>query len=375
MPVEAPAKKINDVVDVAKVISVAEHQFSGLITAHAGQVPMYTQEGHWYFGESPWAKVWTAGFLAGSLYVLGDLTGDSNWTDAGIRYTGSINAKDLTAGIHDIGFLFSPSWGRLHDADPSAVTRDQLICAGRIMASYYNSAGHYLRTWVSPGSTFIDVMMELDIIFRSAALTDDKGLADVALEHARTSRRFLVRGDDTTVHEGIFDPNTGEFLHASTHQGTRSDSSWARGLAWAVYGFAHTFSWSGEGEFLATSRRLADKYMHEVGNKYITQNDWTETTPQYRYDASAAAIMAAGLLRLADFTPRAESAIYREYALQIVATLSGPEFLEDGVSGREGLIKHAIYHERVDIGVDQSVMWGDYYFLEALHRLVCLDEI
>ena len=82
-------------------------------------------------------------------------------------------------------------------------------------------------------------MMNVPIIFYAAKELNDEKLMTVAMQHSLTTRRVLLRGDGSTSHEGIFDPNTGEFLRQTTHQGFRGDSCWSRGLAWSLYGFSN----------------------------------------------------------------------------------------------------------------------------------------
>jgi unsaturated chondroitin disaccharide hydrolase len=108
-----------------------------------------------------------------------------------------------------------------------------VIQAGQTMGLRFMEKGGYLRSFLAPDSLFIDIMMNVGIVFYAAEQSGDDDLFQKALQHCLTSRRYLVRGDGSTAHEGIFDLDSGEFLRHSTQQGWRSDSSWARGLAWA----------------------------------------------------------------------------------------------------------------------------------------------
>ena len=361
-------------VGVEEAMSVAAGQVRRLIDAHPDQIPIYTHGGHWHFDDDSWAPVWTGGFLAGMMWIFAERTGDPFWREQAERYSRLIEPRKLDTGTHDIGFLFTPSWGRWHAAAPSDATRDVLVQAGRTMAGRFNKAGKYLRTWVDAGSTFIDVMMNVGIIYQAAALSGETALADIATAHVVTSRRFLVRGDASVVHEGWFDPDSGEYLRAATHQGHRSDSSWVRGQAWAIYGFGTAFQWTGDSRFLDTARRCADLYIRQVGTDYVGPNDWCEPVPEFPYEASGASITASAMLQLAELLGPDRGAQYREYGRGIVARLSTPEFLGSAEEGWEGIIKHSTYHRRENIGVDESVMWGDYYYVEALDRLAKIEE-
>jgi unsaturated chondroitin disaccharide hydrolase len=176
-----------------------------------------------------------------------------------------------------------------------------------------------------------------------------------------------MRGDGSTVNEGWFDTATGEFLRSATHQGWRSDSTWARGQAWAIYGFTTAYRHTGEADLLDAARRAADYYIAHTPAAGIPPNDWLDPAPAEPWEASAAAIAAAGMLHLAAALRGDPAATgYRRYGLTIVATLRSTEFIAADTAGWQGILRHATYHRRRGLGVDESVMWGEYYFVEAL---------
>jgi unsaturated chondroitin disaccharide hydrolase len=239
------------------------------------------------------------------------------------------------------------------------------------MGLRFNAEGKFLRSFVAPDSCFIDIMMNVGIIFHAANRTSDRDLLWKAHEHCLTTRRYLVRGDGSTAHEGLFDVQTGEFLRQATHQGWRDDSSWARGQTWALYGFGTAYWLSGDERFLDTAQRCADFYIARTPPHGVPPNDWEEPSPRRACESSAAAIAASGLLQLAALTRDAERAArYDDYARTILDTLLTPEFLAVNTPGWEGILKHGSYHERKDLGVDESVMWGEYFFVEALDKLL-----
>ena len=192
-------------------------------------------------------------------------------------------------------------------------------------------------------------------------------LRDVATRHALTTRRFLVRGDGSTAHEGIFDLDTGEFLRQSTQQGYRSDSCWSRGLAWALYGFNTSYEYSRDPRFLETSQACADYYItHSPGDGIPPWDFQSPLEARRLLDTSAAAIAAAGLLRLCRLVPDPmKGHLYWTTAQRILRSLC-EKHLASGTPGWEGVLKGGVYHLHKDLGVNESVMWGEYYFVEAL---------
>src|SRR5215472_7718715 len=155
-------------------------------------------------------------------------------------------------------FIFLSTYYRWYRLTQDPKVKDVVTEAGKTLALRFKENGQYLRSFVGENSIFIDIMMNVGIIFYAARETGDRRLRDIALRHCLTTRRFLVRGDGSTAHEGIFDLESGEFLRQATQQGFRGDSCWSRGLAWALYGFAACHEYSRDPRFLETAEACAD---------------------------------------------------------------------------------------------------------------------
>ncbi len=348
------------------VFDVASEQLRGLINAHPDQFPMYTTGGRWDFSGETWTN-WCEGFLGGQLWLIYLHTRDPWWRRKAEHYTRLLEPRKTDRSVHDLGFLFWPTWKRWYDLTGDPAIQSVVIEAGRTLALRYNEKGKFLRSFLAPDSLFIDIMMNVGIIFYAAQQSVDEHLYEIALQHCLTTRRFLVRGDGSTSHEGIFDLDTGAFLRPSTQQGWRADSCWARGLAWALYGFTTVYGYTNDTRFLDTAKACADYYLSHVPGHGVPPNDFDEPGPACPYESSAAAIAVCGLLDLARVSGNAK---YRDGALRILRKLSSNEFLADPASGWEGLLKHGIYHARKGLGVDESVMWGDYFFLEGVWKVL-----
>jgi len=346
----------------------AEHQLKKLVEDRPDAFPMYTQRGHWALASETWTN-WCEGFLGGQLWLLYQHTGNPYWKEKAIHYSQLIEPRKLDRSVHDLGFLFWPTWKRWYDLDGDRAVNEVVTQAGRTLALRFQDKGGYLCSFLAENSLFIDIMMNVGIIFYAAGLTYDPALWQVALQHCLTTLRYLVRGDGSTAHEGIFDIRTGEFLHQSTQQGWRGDSCWARGQAWAIYGFGMAYDYTKDPRFLQTAQACADFYIQHTPAHGIPPNDWDEPSPALAYESSAAAITARGLLFLAKLIEtESQAAIFRSTAFTILDTLCSPEFLAINTPGWEGILKHGIYHQRKGLGVDESSMWGDYFFLDALYE-------
>jgi unsaturated chondroitin disaccharide hydrolase len=348
----------------------AARQLRRLIETYPDYFPMYTVAGKWKHGGEAWTN-WCEGFLGGQLWLVHLHTGDAWWRERAEHYTRLIEHRKTDRAVHDLGFTFWPTWKRWYDLSGDAEKNAVVVEAGRTMGLRFKEKGQYLRSFVADESLFIDIMMNVGIVFYAAQQTKDQDLWRIANQHCLTTRRTIVRGDGSTSHEGIFDVSSGEFLRQTTHQGWRGDSSWARGLAWALYGFGTAYTYTRDARFLNTAEACANFYMERTPAHGVPPNDWDEPNPALPYESSAAAIAAGGLLQLARLSGDvARARLYRDYALRILDTLTEPEFLAIDTPGWEGILKRGMYHQRKGLGVDESVMWGDYFLLEALDQML-----
>ena len=358
------------IIQCRTALDFAGRQLRHLVAAHPDAFPMYTRNGKWLHGGEAWTN-WCEGFLGGQLWLMHRHTGDAWWREKAEHYSRLIEHRKTDRDVHDLGFLFWSTWKRWYDLTGDEAVNAVIIEAGRTLALRFKEQGQYLRSFVADESLFVDIMMNVGVIFYAAQQTGDRDLWRIANQHCLTTRRCLVRGDGSTSHEGLFDTQTGQFLRHSTHQGWRDDSSWARGLAWALYGFGTAYKFARDPRFLQTAQACADFYIERTPEHGVPPNDWDEPNPALPYESSAAAIAASGMLNLAQLAgDPARAYLYEQYAFRILDTLTGPEFLAVDTPGWEGILKHGMYHQRKGLGVDESTMWGDHFFVEALLKVV-----
>jgi unsaturated chondroitin disaccharide hydrolase len=332
--------------------------------------PLYTDHGRWKHGKEAWTN-WCEGFLGGQMWLFCQLGLGGGWRARAEHYSRLVEERQFDDQVHDLGFVLCPTWKKWWELTGDDRCRQVVIQGGKTMAGRFNPKGRYLRSFLAPDSCFIDIMMNVGIIAVAGLQTGDQGLIDIAEQHCETTRKHLVRGDGSVSHEGIFDLESGGFLRQTTQQGWRDDSSWARGLAWSLYGFTSMYALTGNPHWLATAQLNAGYWLeHTSGNDPVPPNDFDEPRPVCRWESSAATCAAGGLIMLASLVEDDElGRRYHARAEATVARLCQPEFLARE-PGWEGTLKHASYHERKQLGVDESVMWGEYFFVETLARVL-----
>src|SRR5581483_8310328 len=276
----------------------AQQQVKELVEKYPDFYPMYTVRGRWRHQGEAWTH-WCDGFLPGMMWIFYSRTREESWRQLAERYSRPLEPRRRDRSVHDLGFIFMSTYHRWLQLTGEPGLGRVLIEAGRTLALRFQEKGGYLCSFLGPESLFIDIMMNVGIVFYAAGRTGDARLAEIAARHSLTSRRVLVRGDGSTAHEGILDTQTGAFLRHSTHQGLRADTCWSRGLSWALYGFGTAYAHTRDARFLETAQACADFYFQRTPPDGVPLWDYDAGPhdPQW-LDTSAAAIAASGLLSL-----------------------------------------------------------------------------
>ena len=362
---------------VEHAFSFAQELVSALVKRDPYFYPLYTDHGKWRHTKPAWTR-WCDGFLPGMMWIFHQETGDPNWRTLAEKYSRPLEPRKDDREVHDLGFIFYHGtykrWyeATVRDGSPDQSLKDVVVHAGQTLALRFNDLAGCLRSFHGPDSNFIDIMMNVGIIFYAALETNDTALLELAHKHCQTTRRTLVRGDGSTAHEGIFDLNTGEFLKQTTQQGYRGDSCWSRGLAWSLYGFGTCFQLTRDPTYLEVAQLNADWWLAHVAEDGVAPWDFdaplSGTLIRSQVDTSGSAIAAVGLFNLAELSPSvARRKAYLDCALRTVDSLT-TRYLGEGEDGWEGILRGGVYHIHKDLGVNESVMWGEFFFVEALQK-------
>lgn len=354
-----------------EAMDFSQSQVRNLVEQYPEFLPMHTESGRWKHEKPAWTH-WCDGFLPGMMWIfqryLGEGSPDAEWwMRQAIRYTRPLESRKTDREVHDLGFIFLTTYYRWYQTTRQPDINEVLVRAGQTLAQRFRERGQYLRSFIAENSLFIDIMMNVGLIYYAARETGDRMLRDIALRHSLTTRRVLVRGDGSTAHEGIFDLDTGEFLRQSTQQGARADSCWSRGLAWALYGFSNCYEYSRDPRFLETAQACSDYYITHCPSDGVPPWDFNAPVETRKMvDTSAGAIASAGLFRLCRLVPDPmKGHLYWTTAVRILRSLC-EKHLARHTPGWEGILKNGVYHLHRSLGVNESVIWGDYYFVEAL---------
>jgi unsaturated chondroitin disaccharide hydrolase len=278
-------------------------------------------------------------------------------------------------GTHDLGFMIGLPLGLAMRLDPSksnrARYRSVYRSAARSLAQRWNpQVGAFQSdTYEGEWGLIIDSAMNAPFLINAGlSIGGHEGarLAALGTQHMKTLARYFVRADGSTIHRLKFDRSTGALIGSTPGQGLSGSSTWSRGQAWAIYGFAQAYGLTRDPEFLSIATRTADYWLRQLPDGCIPAWDFSATDGGAPRDSSASAIAAAGMLHLARVAPNLSSALdYRRSALAALGVLSRrgwtkPKWKNPGILQRQS---HAV----PIIAREGSYTWGDAYFLQALY--------
>jgi len=315
--------------------------------------------------------LWTSSFYPGLCFLAYDVTGDAKFLRHEQDYLKSFKYRvDHRIGIsHDLGFLYTLSCVANYKLTGSQKAREVAKKAAEVLAERYNEKGHYIQAWGEMGIGYPDVKIIIDTMLNLPLLywTGQEKYIAIAASHAQTAADYLIRPDYTSFHTYLMDPETGKAMEGKTHQGYRDDSTWARGQAWAVYGFAISYRYTKQKRFLEVAKGTAEVFLANLPKDAVCYWDFTFTAdnPDIR-DTSAAAIFVCGLLELCQFVEEKEAEYYRQWINKIMTSLS-QNYTTAKMAHSNGILAEGMYHRNE--GADECVIWGDYFYTEALVRM------
>jgi hypothetical protein len=398
--------------------------------------PVFTVDGR--YQARGWTD-WTQGFQFGSALLQFDATGEDGFLDLGRARTLERMTPHLTAaGVHDHGFNNVSTYGALwrlaregrFDPPPAELALYQLALkvSGAVQAGRWTMipGGGFIHSFNGAHSLFVDTMRTLRVLALASRfghrLTSEQDagvdLLDRLIQHARATAEYSVYyGRDRDIydvrgrvaHESLFNPANGSYRGPSTQQGYSPFSTWTRGLAWALLGFAELVEFldrvpdpdlerhggrrAVEAWMTEAARATADFYVEHAASDGVPYwdtgapglvhlGDWARRpadpfNPHEPVDSSAAAIAAQGLVRLGRRIEAGgeDGSRYTRAGLGTLATLlddRGPYLATS--HAHQGLLLHAVYHrpngwDRRPPGAPtprgEATQWGDYHLREA----------
>ena len=332
-------------------------------------------------GEKSWKMCdiydWTSGFWPGILWYDYMITNDSIIRQHAIHYTECllplINPRH--EGDHDIGFQIFTSFGNAYNITRKEEYKNVILEGARKLARLYNPKVGTILSWPGmvekmgwPHNTIMDNMMNLEILFWASKNGGGSYLYDIALSHAKVTMKNSFRNDGGNYHVAVYDTIDGSFIKGVTNQGYGDSTLWARGQAWAIYGYTMVYRETGDKTFLRFAEKLANLYLARLPEDYIPYWDFDAVNiKDCPKDASAAAITSSALIELSKLEDDETVAQkYRQAAIRMLKELSSERY--QAGNQNPALIMHSTGNYPGGYEIDAAINYADYYYLQALYR-------
>ncbi|MGI5989675.1 MAG: glycoside hydrolase family 88 protein [Lachnospiraceae bacterium] len=323
---------------------------------------------------------WTPGLFTGQVWLSYEATGDPYFREAGLREAEDFHHRLIVKenlDHHDLGFLFVPSCVAAYRLTGDQQARDSALAAADLLMRRFQEKGGFIQAWGRMDDPheyrlIIDCLLNVPLLWWASEVTGDLKYARVAERHTETAAAVLFRDDGSTCHTCFMDPDTGEALRAETAQGYSADSAWARGQAWGVLGMALASRFTGNDKYLDLFRKTAAFFIRRLPEDHIPYWDLIFTDGREPRDSSAAAIAVCGIYEALPGLSEEERTYWQEQADRILFALADKCAAPEREGG--GLLLHSVYcnsspyNSVKDYGVDESCLWGDYFYMEALMR-------
>ncbi len=374
-------------VDLEPRLALALRAVDHVMPALGDEFPHVTQAGRWQtlagsagpgWEGGAWRHGnWTAGFWAGCLWLAAMWTGDARYAAGARSWADRLAGREHDDRTHDLGFLFYPSHAVGVLLGENGALRARALAAARTLASRFADAGGYIQAWGPRGdpewlgTSTIDTMMNLPLLWWAAHTSGDAWYADVATTHAANTHRHFFRPDGSTYHVVVYGREPGAIRRKTTFQGHAPESCWARGQSWALCGFAIAYRETQDERFLAAADAAAQHFLARLPADRIPFWDFDDPAiPDAPRDSSAAAVAADGLLELSAVHPSpARRRVYREEAASLLEALATR--CQNQTPGHiDGVLLHGCYSRPHGEGTDSALIWGDYFYLHALGWLL-----
>ena len=321
---------------------------------------------------------WCSGFFPGSLCYLYQLTNDKSWLLQSRRFTEALDSIQYLTWHHDVGFMIGSSYLNIYRLSPNKAYKKAIIQTAKSLCTRFRKKAGVIQSWnVDRGwqskrgwtcPVIIDNMMNLELLFEATRLSGDSTYWKVAVSHANKTLENQFRKDGSCYHVVDYDPNNGAVLHRQTAQGYADNSAWARGQAWAVYGYTVCYRYTHDRKYLDQAVKTLNFVMQNpnLPDDLIPYWDFdAPNIPNEPRDASSAACIASALYEMNNYLPDNG---YTSLADRIIRSLSSPKYRAP--LGKNGcfLLMHSVGSIPHNNEIDVPLNYADYYFLEALTR-------
>ncbi|MGN0036127.1 MAG: glycoside hydrolase family 88 protein [Bacteroidaceae bacterium] len=327
---------------------------------------------------------WCSGFFPGCMWYTYELTGDKKWEGYARKYTEDLDSVKWLKWHHDVGFMIGSSYLNGYRIAQIPEYKDVIVEAARSLSTRFRPTAGVIQSWnVDKGwqsergwecPVIIDNMMNLELLFEATILSGDSTFWNIAVSHANTTLANHFRDDNSCYHVIDYSLKDGSVRNKHTAQGYAHETSWARGQAWAIYGYTMCYRYTKDARYLEHAQKVYDFIFNNPNLPEDLVPYWDYNAPNIPNeprDASSAACTASALYELSTYLPEKG---YKETADKIMESLGSPAYRAEVGTNGNFILMHSVGSIPHGHEIDVPINYADYYFLEALIRKRDLEK-
>lgn len=319
---------------------------------------------------------WTNGFWPAIMWQMYAETKNEQYALTARNAQNALDkAFEIYDGLHhDVGFMWYLPCAADYKLTGNPKARVRALMAANILAGRFNIKGGFIRAWNEDkaGWSIIDCMMNIPLLYWASDEVGDERYKYIAMAHADITLRDHIRPDSSVNHVVVHNPQTGEALEFPRGQGFDSGSTWSRGQAWAIYGFAQSYMHTGKEEYLSAAKRTADYFIAHTALDPVPVSDFSAPALPVIKDTSAACIAACGMIEISKAVGEYEKDFYLNNAKRIIDFVH--ENYCDYSLENDSIVQmgsEAYHSEKGQL----PIIYADYYFVEAVRLLMGRERL
>lgn len=316
------------------------------------------------------SKNWTSGFYPGINWVLYKATSNNKWRSTAQLWTESLFSIRHLNTTHDLGFIMLPSLYQGFNITQSDTYKQYTIEAANTLLTRFNKQIQLFKSWDGTRWEYpviIDSIVNMELMFVATLLSKEPKYSQAAINHIENITKTHLRADGSVRHVVDIDPQTGVIIEVASGQGLFPSSTWSRGQAWAILGYALAYKYTSNAQYMALMDQVLSFYINNLPEDGMPLWDFEVSGDEkYSKDSSAGFITIYALLEMSVSVNNLEKKeMYRNIAFNLLKKAYQNGYINKN-ENYKGLTMHSIGHKPRSKQINVTLLYADYYFLRSL---------
>lgn len=321
---------------------------------------------------------WTSGFWTAMVLMAYEITHEEKYKEVVENHVNSFHERiinNYSTDHHDLGFEYTLSCVSAYKVLGSELAKRAALLAADKLCERYVASGRYIKPWSTmddpiENRIIVDTYLNLPLLFWASEISENPKYKEIAKNHLDSTVDILVREDGRAYHTYRMDLKYGNPIMPVVDQGYADDSVWSRGQAWVVYGLALAYDYTKDEKLYQIQKKATNKFIELLPADNVPAWDMVFRDTRTLKDTSAGVIATCGMLEMNKLLPgHSDAERWNEKVHEMVRALIDNHLTNDENNGSSSILMHGTSSVRHNSGINESLIYGDYYYMETLMRM------